>query len=226
MSIDPDAVEQLYEGRDYIDAYRAHTDLRVADDHEQAVGGRWDEIGHLQLDFLLAAGLGRGDRLLDIGCGTLRAGRLLIQYLNMGRYTGYELSGKALAYSRELIISAGLGVKRPRLVLNPVGDLRFEPLAGESYDVLLAQSVFTHLPQETVEECIAHVGKLMAPGASFYFTFVEADEHVRRTVKDFSQPRSFFEALAVRYGFELEDHSALYPHPRGMQMLCLRHGRS
>ena len=49
-----DGVAQLYEERDFLTAYSAHTDLRVAADPQEAVGGMWEEIGALQVDFLKA----------------------------------------------------------------------------------------------------------------------------------------------------------------------------
>ncbi|MBC7814011.1 MAG: hypothetical protein H7175_22855, partial [Burkholderiales bacterium] len=41
----PKTVETLYQSNDYLDAYSQHTDMRVAQDPHEAVGGFWDEIG-------------------------------------------------------------------------------------------------------------------------------------------------------------------------------------
>ena len=38
--------------------------------HRQVVGGMWDEIGTLQLEFLKGRGLQAHDLLLDVGCGS------------------------------------------------------------------------------------------------------------------------------------------------------------
>jgi len=42
-------------------------------------------MGILQYEFLLHAGLKCEDKLLDIGCGSLRAGNYFIRYLNDGK---------------------------------------------------------------------------------------------------------------------------------------------
>src|SRR4051794_24004227 len=42
--------------------------------HRRRVGGRWQELGSLQLDFMVAQGLQPQHRLLDVGCGALRGG--------------------------------------------------------------------------------------------------------------------------------------------------------
>ena len=50
----------------------------------------WDELGASQFRLLTALGLRENHRLLDVGCGALRAGRLLMPYLNKGCYYGIE----------------------------------------------------------------------------------------------------------------------------------------
>ena len=42
--------------------------------HRDSVGGLWDEVGQLQVDFLVSRGLMQHHKLLDIGCGSLRGG--------------------------------------------------------------------------------------------------------------------------------------------------------
>lgn len=79
---------------DHLARYARHTDRRVELDPKAAIGGMWEEIGQLQIDFLKSEGLLPAHRLLDIGCGTLRGGRHFIGYLDAGRYTGTELSAK------------------------------------------------------------------------------------------------------------------------------------
>ena len=49
-------VDKIYRQNDYLDAYRMHTDLRAKRDPKMAVGGMWDEVGRLQLEFLLSRG--------------------------------------------------------------------------------------------------------------------------------------------------------------------------
>ena len=51
---------------------------------------QYDLIGAAQFALLYALGLREHHRLLDIGCGSLRAGRMLISYLAPGGYTGVD----------------------------------------------------------------------------------------------------------------------------------------
>jgi hypothetical protein len=47
-------------------------------------------MGGLQFTLLFQAGLRETHRLLDVGCGSLRGGRLFIPYLRAGHYYGVE----------------------------------------------------------------------------------------------------------------------------------------
>lgn len=212
-------VTDIYEKKDYLAAYSEHTDIRVQRDPHSAVGGLWEEMGKLQFDFLLKQGLQPHHRLLDIGCGTLRGGRHLIKYLNAGNYSGIDISSKAIEYGNQLIEMESLSEKRPRLLVNKNRDLKFVEFNNEVFDFLLAQSVFTHLKPEHIEECFRHIGQIMSSASVFFFTFKKAPELKRSRLKEFSYPWSFFHSLADQHGFDLKDCSEHYKHPRNQRMV-------
>ena len=54
------------------------------------LAGTWDITSSRQFNLLTSLGLREGHYLLDIGCGSLRTGRLLIPYLLPGHYFGME----------------------------------------------------------------------------------------------------------------------------------------
>jgi hypothetical protein len=60
--------------------------------HRAYVGApeEWDLVASRQVSLLLAAGLRDTHRLVDVGCGSLRAGRMLIPYLRPDHYFGVE----------------------------------------------------------------------------------------------------------------------------------------
>ncbi len=214
-------VKALYEQKSYLDAYSEHTELRVEENPHDAIGGHWEEMGELQFGFLVKNGLKPHHRMLDIGCGTLRGGRHFIGYLDECRYTGMDISKKVLAFGEKLLAEENLALKRPALVLNEEKRLRFSMFEGQTFDYLLAQSVFTHLPSDLIEECFEHVRQVMGADSQFFFTHFLAEDHVRKSVKNFAQPWSFYEELAERYGFRLENRSDEYPHPSDQKMARL-----
>src|SRR4051812_34947169 len=73
-----------------------------------SVGGRWDAMGELQKNFLLAQGLQPDHDFLDVGCGALRAGIQLMPHLEPGRYCGMDASADILAAARVELERAGL----------------------------------------------------------------------------------------------------------------------
>lgn len=50
----------------------------------------YDLVAAMAFNLLTTLGLRQHHSLLDIGCGSLRIGRLLIPYLNRGKYFGVE----------------------------------------------------------------------------------------------------------------------------------------
>src|SRR5438477_9754533 len=67
--------------------------LKPGDPHYRAYVGPpedYDLIAAMTFNLLTTLGLRQHHSLLDIGCGSLRIGRLLIPYLNRGKYFGIE----------------------------------------------------------------------------------------------------------------------------------------
>jgi SAM-dependent methyltransferase len=136
--------------------------------HRGAVGGMWEEIGQLQFDFLVGQGLTPEHYLLDMGCGSLRGGVHFVKYLEPGHYFGIDRNPKLLAAGESELERAGVMGKRPTL------EARSDFVAtdlGQSFDFALAQSLFTHLPFNTIVRCIAEVGRALSPGGRFFATF-------------------------------------------------------
>lgn len=142
--------------------------------HRELVGGRWDELGRLQLEFLRAAGLRPDQRLLDVGCGCLRGGVWFARYLEPGRYYGIDRSGALLRVGWEVeLAAAGLQPRVPREHL--LRNDRFEAWRfGVPFEIAIAQSVFTHLAAPAIRSCLVELLACMPTGARFYATFFEA----------------------------------------------------
>src|SRR2546423_5155269 len=213
-----DAVLRL-RNRDHVSYYRAVMRSDAARSDEGAVGSltheSWLKLGQMQFDYLVSHGLKPGMRMLEIGCGNLRAGRLFIEHLNAGDYYGIDISPDILLAAQRTLAEAGLQHKLPHLTL--VQDLKLEFLPAGYFDVVHAHSVFSHSPVEVIDECLAHVGRVMTPGAFFDFTFDRpegAEHHVLR--EDFYYRTETLVALAGRHGLTgqfMKDWEEL-PHPQ------------
>jgi SAM-dependent methyltransferase len=154
-------------------------------------------------------------RMLEIGCGNLRAGRLFIEHLDAGDYYGIDISPDILLAAQRTLAEAGLQHKLPHLTL--VQDLKLGFLPAGYFDVVHAHSVFSHCPVEVIDECLAHVGRVMKPGGFFDFTFDRtegAEHHVLR--EDFYYRTETLVALAGRHGLtgQLMNDWEELPHPQ------------
>jgi SAM-dependent methyltransferase len=188
---------------DHVSYYRSVMRYKAGRSLDMAVGSRsaaqGAEFGTMQFDYLVGHGLAPGDRLLEIGCGNLRAGRFFIDYLDAGNYYGIDISPEILISAQQVLADRQLQEKVPRLTYT--SDLRFAFLPTGYFNVIHANSVFTHCPIGIIEECFAHVGRIMAPGAFFDFTFYrteDAEYQVHR--EDFYYRTQTLTALAGRYG--------------------------
>ncbi|MFH8370948.1 class I SAM-dependent methyltransferase [Streptomyces sp. NPDC018031] len=171
--------------RDHVAYYRAVMKADTAADPSAAVGSpshrEWLALGRMQFDYLRRHGLARHDRMLEIGCGNLRAGWRFIDYLDPGHYHGVDISPEILLAAGDTLAERGLQDKLPHLSL--VRDLRLAALPARHFTVVHAHSVFSHSPIEVIDECLEHIGRVMAPDAYFDFTFHRTDvgeHHVLR----------------------------------------------
>ncbi|MEM9496243.1 MAG: class I SAM-dependent methyltransferase [Pseudomonadota bacterium] len=144
--------------------------------HRVVVGGMWDEVGALQLEFLKARGLEPGHWLLDVGCGALRGGVGFVKYLDAAHYYGIDINQSLLdaGYGVELP-KRGLRRKMPRENLLCCDDFDASSF-GVEFDFALAVSVFTHMPLEDVARALAATARVMKSGGGFYATFFDAPE--------------------------------------------------
>jgi SAM-dependent methyltransferase len=215
---------------DHVSYYRAVMKAETARNREAAVGSKthdsWIKVGRLQFDYLIGHGLQPGDRMLEIGCGDLRAGRLFIAYLNPGNYYGIDISPDILLAAQETIAHDDLQGKLAHLEL--VDDLKFRFLPAAQFTVVHAHSVFSHSPIEVIDECLANVGRVMSPDGVFDFTFCRTEGPEHQVLReDFYYRTETLLKLADARGLDaelLEDWEEL-PHPQSKIRVTRRPGR-
>lgn len=133
--------------------------------------GYWDYLGKLQLDYLVERGLEPEHHLLDVGCGPLRAGVHFIRYLETGHYAGVDKRGNVLETARAVELPRyGIEDKEPQLLATD--HFEFGKL-GKRFDYAIAQSVFTHLPLNSIIRCLVEMSRVLNPGGKFYATIYE-----------------------------------------------------
>ena len=185
--------------------------------HRAYVGGLWDEMGKLQFDFLVHEGLQRGDVLLDIACGSLRAGRYFIAYLDAGHYLGIDKEPDLVnAGIRHELTADILRAKQPEFVISDSFEFgRF----SKRPTFAIAQSLFTHLPAYGIAQCFAKVRASLKDHGRFYATYFQTQTQVQNE----SQPHdhhAFYYTKAEMEAFGMEssfrsEYIGDWKHPRG-----------
>jgi SAM-dependent methyltransferase len=140
--------------------------------HRRRVGGQWEELGSLQAEFMIAQGLRPGHRLLDVGCGALRAGVRFVDYLDPYDYYGIDINQTLLDAGYEQELSDDLRQKLPRDHLRATD--RFDCDFGVQFDFAIAHSLFTHISLNHIRLCLFRVAKVMPPGGRLLASYFQA----------------------------------------------------
>lgn len=194
-----------------------------AGEHRRLVGGRWDEIGGLQRDFLVTQGLKPEHRVLDVGCGALRAGLKLVEYLEPGHYYGIDINPSLIRAGLWELSQAGLEDRCPPANLRATDD--FECDFGVAFDYAIAQSLFTHIPLEAIARCMQQVGPVMNPGGRFFASYNGLPPGKRLSKPSTRDPfRHAFDDLAAAASSSewVARYIDDWGHPRGLQMIEYR----
>src|SRR3954447_3263513 len=206
--ISRDLVLRFKHRGDHVSYYRAVMHDAIVRGETTAVAvdrssARWRRRGRRQFDYLVSQGLMPQQRMLDIGCGNLRAGRRFIAHLDAGNYWGIDISPDSIAGAYEVVRDEGLADKGPHLLV--VSDLHFDFAEDEFFDVVHANSVFSHSPLSVVEECFAHIGRILKPTGFFDFTSNRTEGRERNTLGEdyYYRPETLLEA-ARRHGLKAE----------------------
>jgi SAM-dependent methyltransferase len=139
--------------------------------HRKFIGANWETHGLRQLEFLKEQGLQPGHRFLDVGCGSLRAGRHLIDYLEPGHYYGIDANLGLLQAGYDVELTDEQRERMPAANLR--ANDRFDGDFGVKFDMAIAQSVYTHVSLNHVRLSLFRVAKVMRPGGKFFTTFNE-----------------------------------------------------
>lgn len=192
--------------------------------HREYVGGLWHAIGARQFRFMVDEGLEPHHVLLDVACGSLRAGVRFIPYLQPGNYLGIEIRRELIEAGIKSEIGQKLyDLKKPEFVVS--GTFEFSRFSKQP-DFALAQSLFTHLIADDIDLCLRNLRAFAKPNAKLFATFAETDAPYKNP--DRSHPhQAFFYTRSQMLGFgKGTGWTARYigdwRHPRGGAMVEYR----
>ena len=139
----------------------------------------YDLIAAMTFNLLTTLGLRQHHTFLDVGCGSLRVGRLLIPYLNTGNYTGIEPNKWLVAdgIQRETGHDQ-IHIKKPKFHFSDSAEC-LPP--EESYDFAVAQSIFSHCGPDLVERWLTDISSRLRPSGALVATFLIGEQDCHNT---------------------------------------------
>jgi SAM-dependent methyltransferase len=156
-----------------------------------------------QISFLRSHGLLPHHTLIDLGCGTLRGGIPLIDYLGAGNYCGLDVRERVLEEAKKELSERGLAHKRPLLVQAKDAD---DVLRNRKYDFIWAFSVLIHMSDPVLRDTLAFASRhLKADGV--FFANVRTGASKEGEWQGFpvvTRPLSFYAAMAEEHGLKSE----------------------
>jgi SAM-dependent methyltransferase len=192
--------------------------LKPGDPHYRAYVGPpedYDLIAATTFNLLTTLGLRQHHSLLDVGCGSLRIGRLLIPYLNRGKYFGVEPAEWLVAEGiKQELGETVVQIKRPTFFFTDSPEIVVQ--AKVSFDFALAQSIFSHCGLDLIRGWLSAVSRALAHEGALVATFLIGDEDSPRTGWIYPEcvnyrPATLERAAAdVNLRFEILD----WKHPR------------
>lgn len=176
--------------------------------HRKYVGGHWQTAGLDQLQFLAQHGLRPNHSFLEIGCGSLRAGRFFIDFLNEDKYCGIDHHRWLIEDGLKMETGMYHWKKNPVFVVD--NDFNFG-LFNRKFDVVIAKSVLTHLTFARIEHCFNNLKTVLNEGGKFFATVFIGDSKKNRP--EDNDTRRFLYSLEeiqdAAKGWKIEDFGIL-----------------
>ncbi|MFL5807775.1 MAG: class I SAM-dependent methyltransferase [Roseiflexaceae bacterium] len=135
----------------------------------------YDLMSATQFNLLTFLGLREDHYLLDLGCGSLRGGKLFLAYLLPGHYFGIEPEQWAIEEGIQLEVGKDLiDIKLPTFS----NDRNFTlSIFNREFDFILAQSILSHTSQAQIKRVLSEAKKVMKPSSVFAATFLQGDHN-------------------------------------------------
>ena len=192
--------------------------LKPGDPHYRAYVGPpedYDLIAAMTFNLLTTLGLRQHHSLLDVGCGSLRIGRLLIPYLNLGKYFGVEPNKWLVQEGINREVGETLvQIKRPTFFFTDTPNAITQ--ANISFDFAMAQSIFSHCGLDLIKGWLSAISRSLAQGGALVATFLPGDEDSTRTGWVYPECVNYLPATLERAAAEADLRFEIldWKHPR------------
>ena len=166
---------------------------------------RWEEKRNFQISFLKAMALKQNDAFVDIGCGTLRGGIPIIDFLEEGLYTGIDIREEAISEAKDELREAGLTHKKPMLL---VTDSLHTVELKDPASVMWSFSVFIHMDEDKFLQSLTFIKNNLASNGRVFCNLNIGESWETKKWREFPvvcHPFNYYEELVERFGLTLKD---------------------
>ncbi|MCB7129689.1 MAG: class I SAM-dependent methyltransferase [Candidatus Brocadiales bacterium] len=165
----------------------------------------WEMKRDFQIRFLKHVGLKPEHYLLDLGCGTLRGGIPLIEYLQEQHYYGIEVRANVLDEGKKELHEANLEYRQPVLVCaENIALLRLEKM----FDLIWAYSVLIHTTDTILSDTLGFV-RAHLNSTGYFYANVSIGERKDETWSEgfpvVTRPFDFYVEVARQAGLNVID---------------------
>jgi len=185
---------------------------------------KYDLVAAMQFRLLTLLGLRDTHCLLDIGAGSLRAGRLFIPYLKRERYFATEPNkwlvedGIKNELGNDMIL-----LKNPQFAF--IDDFTI-PFGAQKFDYILAQSILSHTGPVQFNTLLQSVKHALAPNGIFVATFLKS-ANVDNTKEGWAYPGcvayTWLKVVQWAANNELMATQISFRHPNGQTWSLFAH---
>lgn len=170
--------------------------------------GNWKLKRDFQIRFLREAGLRPEHHFLDIGCGVLRGGIPVIDFLEEGHYFGIDARKEVVEEAQQELRDAGLEGKNPTLIAEP--DITQVTLERH-FDLVWSFSVLIHMTDQVLLDTLRFVRTHFTDQGLFYAN-VNVGDRKTGSWQGFPvvhRSREFYEEACEKSGLVLTDIGSL-----------------
>lgn len=153
-------------------------EFKPGDQHYRAYVGPsedYDLIAAMVFNLLTNLGLRQHHKLFDIGCGSLRLGRVLIPYLNQKGYLGVEPNKWLVEEGIKREVGESLiNIKKPAFVFDST---LCNSNITEKADYIVAQSIFSHCGKDLLANWLDEMFLNSKEDSLCIVTFIEGEQN-------------------------------------------------
>lgn len=222
-----------------IDAYAIKMGMRNPGNknrHNWVESGQHDTDHHenvrrFQIDFLKSQGLSPKSLLFEIGCGTLRGGIPIIDYLETGNYYGADVRQSVINEALKELKECNLQDKLPNIFLFTDNNLQL----NVKFNYFWSFQVFLHMSETKLEESLEFASRHLDKDGAFYATALLGDNEDEewQGFPVISRPLELYQSKAKSFNLSTEVLGSLInlgyreyvPHANSSTTMMLKFSR-